>query len=93
MVNRHRPSVNVLFNSVAEVKGKNGIGVILAGMGDDGASGLLAMHQKGAYTIAQDEDTSVVFGMPHKAILSGGVSRVLPLHEIGPGVCEWINLQ
>jgi two-component system, chemotaxis family, protein-glutamate methylesterase/glutaminase len=88
LVNRHRPSVNVLFNSVAEVKGKNALGIILTGMGDDGATGLLAMHQKGAYTIAQDEATCVVFGMPHKAIVAGGVSRVLPLDEISAEVCE-----
>ena len=82
LVNRHRPSVNVLFNSVAEVKGKHAIGIILTGMGDDGATGMLAMHQKGAYTIAQDEASCTVFGMPHKAILTGGVSSVLPLTEI-----------
>lgn len=93
LVNRHRPSVNVLFNSVAEVKGKHAIGILLTGMGDDGASGMLAMHQRGAYTIAQDESTSVVFGMPHKAILAGGVSRVLPLNEISSAVCDWISLQ
>jgi two-component system chemotaxis response regulator CheB len=91
LVNRHRPSVNVLFNSVAEVKGKNAIGIIMTGMGDDGASGLLAMREKGAYTIAQDEATSVVFGMPHKAILQGGVSRVLPLEEISKEVCDRIS--
>lgn len=82
LVNRHRPSVNVLFNSVAEVKGKHAIGIILTGMGDDGATGLLAMHQKGAYTIAQDEASCTVFGMPQKAILTGGVSAVLPLREM-----------
>jgi two-component system chemotaxis response regulator CheB len=91
LVNRHRPSVNVLFNSVAEVKGKNAIGIILTGMGDDGATGMLAMHEKGAYTIAQDEASSVVFGMPHKAVLQGGVSRVLPLSEISREVCEKIS--
>ncbi|HEY0653578.1 MAG TPA: chemotaxis response regulator protein-glutamate methylesterase [Chryseosolibacter sp.] len=91
LVNRHRPSVNVLFNSVAEVKGKNTIGVILTGMGDDGATGMLAIHERGGYTIAQDEQTSVVFGMPHKAINAGGVSRVLPLHEISRDVLERIG--
>jgi two-component system chemotaxis response regulator CheB len=87
LVNRHRPSVNVLFNSVAEVKGKNAIGVILTGMGDDGATGMLAMHERGAFTIAQDETTSVVYGMPMKAVIAGGVSSVLPLNEIAAEVC------
>ncbi|HEY3406032.1 MAG TPA: chemotaxis response regulator protein-glutamate methylesterase [Ohtaekwangia sp.] len=88
LVNRHRPSVNVLFHSVAEVKGKHAIGVIMTGMGDDGATGMLAMHQRGAYTIAQDESSSVVFGMPQKAILAGGVSTVLPLKDIAREVCD-----
>lgn len=87
-VNRHRPSVNVLFHSVAEVKGKHAIGIIMTGMGDDGATGMLAMHQKGSFTVAQDEATSVVFGMPHKAILAGGVSSVLPLNDIPKEVCQ-----
>lgn len=90
LVNRHRPSVNVLFNSVAEIKGKNSIGVILTGMGDDGATGMLAIHDRGGYTIAQDEQTSVVFGMPNKAILAGGVSKVLPLQEISREVIDRI---
>jgi two-component system chemotaxis response regulator CheB len=90
LVNRHRPSVNVLFNSVAEVKGKNAVGIIMTGMGDDGASGMLAMHGKGAHTIAQDETTSVVFGMPHRAILAGGVSKILPLGQISEEVCAHI---
>jgi two-component system, chemotaxis family, protein-glutamate methylesterase/glutaminase len=88
LVNRHRPSVNVLFNSVAEVKGKHAIGVILTGMGDDGATGMLAMNQRGAHTIAQDETTSVVFGMPQKAISAGGVSEVLPLDMISKAICD-----
>jgi two-component system chemotaxis response regulator CheB len=87
LVNRHRPSVNVLFNSVAELKGKHAIGVMLTGMGDDGATGMLAMHDRGAYNIAQDEETSVVYGMPYKAVLAGGVSKVLPLQEIAQEVC------
>lgn len=91
LVNRHRPSVNVLFNSVAELKGKNAIGIILTGMGDDGASGLLAMHERGAHTIAQDEATSVVYGMPYKAVLAGGVSQVLPLNDIAQEVCVRVN--
>jgi two-component system chemotaxis response regulator CheB len=88
LVNRHRPSVNVLFNSVAAVKGKHAVGVIMTGMGDDGATGMQALKIGGAYTIAQDESSSVVFGMPHKAILAGGVSKVLPLQDIAKEVCE-----
>ncbi len=91
LVNRHRPSVNVLFHSVAEVKGKNAVGIILTGMGDDGADGMLAMHKKGAYTIAQDEASSVVYGMPYKAVLTGGVSKVLPLEDIAHDVCVKIQ--
>ena len=87
LVNRHRPSVNVLFHSVAEVKGKNAVGIILTGMGDDGAEGMFAMRQKGAYTIAQDEASSVVYGMPYKAVLAGGVSKVLSLDDIASEVC------
>lgn len=92
LVNRHRPSVNVLFHSVAEVKGKHAIGIILTGMGDDGATGMLAMYEKGAHTIAQDEATSVVFGMPNKAVQAGGVSSILPLQQIPVEVCEHINI-
>jgi two-component system chemotaxis response regulator CheB len=91
LVNRHRPSVNVLFNSVAELRGNHAIGIILTGMGDDGASGMLAMHQRGAYTISQDEASSVVYGMPYKAVLAGGVSKVLPLSEIAEEVCAWLR--
>jgi two-component system chemotaxis response regulator CheB len=91
LVNRHRPSVNVLFNSVAEMKGRHAIGIIMTGMGDDGATGLLAMHNKGAYTIAQDEESCVVFGMPQRAIAAGGVSRVLPISEIAAEVCDLIK--
>ena len=92
LVNRHRPSVNVLFNSVAEVKGKNAIGIILTGMGDDGASGMLAMYNKGAYTFAQDETSCVVFGMPQRAIAAGGVTRILPISEMATEVCEHVHL-
>lgn len=82
MVNRHRPSVDVLFRSVARYAGRNAIGVILTGMGDDGARGLLEMKETGAYTIAQDEKTSVVFGMPKEAIDLHAVEKVLPLSGI-----------
>lgn len=82
LVARHRPSVNVLFESVAHVARESGIGVILTGMGDDGADGLLQMKRAGARTIAQDEKSSIVFGMPGKAITRGAVDTVLPLDKI-----------
>ncbi len=82
LVSRHRPSVDVLFRSAARYAGQNAVGVIMTGMGDDGAKGLLEMKNAGAYTIAQDEATSVVFGMPHEAIKRGGVSKILPLDGI-----------
>ena len=81
-VNRHRPSVDVLFRSVARWAGRNALGVLMTGMGDDGARGLLEMHQAGASTIAQDEATSVVYGMPREAVLLGAVDRELPLGAI-----------
>lgn len=82
LVSRHRPSVDVLFRSAARSAGSNAMGIILTGMGDDGAKGMLEMHQAGAYTVAQDEATSVVFGMPKEAIAKGGVDRILPLDQI-----------
>ena len=82
LVNRHRPSVDVLFRSVAKVAGKNAVGIIMTGMGDDGARGLREMQDAGAPTVAQDEDTCVVFGMPKEAIKLGGVDRILPLQQI-----------
>jgi two-component system chemotaxis response regulator CheB len=82
LVSRHRPSVDVLFHSVAEAAGRRAVGLILTGMGGDGAEGLLAMHRAGAVTFAQDEATSVVFGMPREAIRAGAVSEVLPLDRI-----------
>jgi two-component system chemotaxis response regulator CheB len=82
LVNRHRPSVDVLFRSVAQSAGPDAIGVILTGMGGDGASGLLEMREAGADTIAQDEETSIVWGMPREAIRLGGVDCVLPLERI-----------
>lgn len=81
-VSRHRPSVDVLFRSAANSAGKNCIGVILTGMGDDGANGMLEMRRAGAYTIAQDEASCVVFGMPKEAIARGGVDEVAPLADI-----------
>ena len=82
LVSRHRPSVDVLFRSVAQAVGPNAVGVILTGMGNDGATGLLEMKQAGAPTIAQDEATCVVFGMPKEAILRGAVDEVVPLSQI-----------
>ena len=79
LVSRHRPSVDVLFRSAARFAGANAVGVIMTGMGDDGASGMLEMKQAGAHTVAQDEATSVVFGMPKEAIARGGVDKILPL--------------
>ncbi|MBN2679863.1 MAG: chemotaxis response regulator protein-glutamate methylesterase, partial [Acidithiobacillaceae bacterium] len=82
LVKYHRPSVDVLFRSVAQVAGRNAWGVIMTGMGDDGAQGLLEMHQAGARTIAQDESSCVVFGMPKEAIKLGGVDEVVALTHI-----------
>ncbi|MCY1665266.1 protein-glutamate methylesterase/protein-glutamine glutaminase [Rhizobium sp. SL86] len=82
LVSRHRPSVDVLFRSAARCAGANAMGVIMTGMGDDGARGMEEMHQAGAFTLAQDEATSVVFGMPKEAIARGGVDRVVPLQQI-----------
>ena len=87
-VSRHRPSVDVLFRSIAEAVGPRAVGVILTGMGADGAEGLLAMKQAGASTIAQDESTSVVFGMPKEAIDRGAVDVVLPLPRIAAGILQ-----
>jgi two-component system, chemotaxis family, protein-glutamate methylesterase/glutaminase len=82
LVSRHRPSVDVLFRSAARFAGANAVGIIMTGMGDDGAKGLLEMKQMGAHTIAQDEETCVVFGMPKEAIEAGAVDKVLPLERI-----------
>lgn len=82
LVNRHRPSVDVLFRSTARYAGRNAIGIILTGMGDDGAKGLLEMKDAGAYNIAQDEKSCVVFGMPNEAIKLNAVEKILPLDQI-----------
>jgi len=86
LVSRHRPSVDVLFRSTARYAGKNAIGIIMTGMGDDGAKGLLEMKEAGAETIAQDEATSVVFGMPQEAIKLGAAKKVMPLGTIAAEV-------
>lgn len=86
LVSRHRPSVDVLFRSGARYAGKNAVGVIMTGMGDDGAKGMREMFDAGAYTIAQDEASCVVFGMPQEAIKHGGVRKVLPLTALASEV-------
>jgi two-component system chemotaxis response regulator CheB len=88
LVSRHRPSVDVLFRSVAQAAGQYAAGVILTGMGDDGAEGLAEMHAAGARTIAQDESTSVVFGMPKEAIALGAVDEILPLGQIARAILK-----
>lgn len=90
-VNRHRPSVDVLFDSAAIHAGKNAIGLILTGMGRDGAEGLLRMRQAGAHTLAQDEASCVVFGMPREAIAIGAVSEVAPLQEMSQRVMTYLR--
>ena len=86
LVCRHRPSADVLFRSAARYAGQNAVGVILTGMGDDGASGMLEMKQAGAVTIAQDEATCVVFGMPKEAIKRGAIDKVLPLQAVAGAI-------
>lgn len=88
-VNRHRPSVDVLFNSTARCAGRDALGILLTGMGNDGAQGLLAMRRGGAHTVAQDEATSVIFGMPEQAIRLGAAREVLGLGEIAACIMRW----
>jgi two-component system chemotaxis response regulator CheB len=90
LVNRHRPSVDVLFRSAANVAGANALGIILTGMGKDGVQGMLEMKQAGSHTIAQDEASCVVFGMPKEAIAAGGVREVLPLQNIARRTMEYL---
>ena len=90
-VNRHRPSVDVLFRSVAANAGVNAVGVILTGMGDDGAKGLLEMREAGAPTIAQDEQTSVVWGMPGQAVKLGAADKIMPLESIPAQIMRHIE--
>jgi len=92
LVCRHRPSVDVLFRSTARYAGRNAVGVIMTGMGDDGARGMLEMKEAGAYTFAQNEDTCVVFGMPQEAIKRGAVNSVLPLEAIADAVLRRCNV-
>jgi len=88
-VNRHKPSVDVLFRSVAESAGAKALGIIMTGMGDDGARALKEMHDAGAPTIAQDEASCIVFGMPMEAIKLGAVDRVLPLNRITAAIVNY----
>jgi two-component system chemotaxis response regulator CheB len=85
-VNRHRPSVEVLFKAAARVLGRNAVGVMLTGMGKDGAAAMLEMHEAGAYNFAQDEASCVVFGMPREAIAIGAVDEVVPLRKMAERV-------
>ena len=93
LISRHRPSVDVLFRSMAQAAGNNGIGVILTGMGDDGAAGLAEMRSAGATTIAQNEATSVIFGMPKEAIACGAVQSILPLQHIAPALLSHAGIR
>ena len=88
LVSRHRPSVDVLFRSAALHSGSNALGIIMTGMGDDGAKGMLEMHNAGAKTVAQNEETCVVFGMPKEAIALGGVDTIVPLSDIPAAILD-----
>lgn len=90
-VSGHCPSVDVMFDSVASVAGRNAVGVILTGMGQDGANGLLKMRQAGAYTLGQDKESSVVYGMPMVAFQIGGVTRQLPLDKMTDEIIRYLN--
>jgi two-component system chemotaxis response regulator CheB len=90
-VNRHRPSVDVLFHSAAECVGRNAVGLILTGMGDDGARGLLRMREAGGYTLAQDEESCIVFGMPREAVRLGAASQQLPLEALAAAAHEAVR--
>jgi len=89
LVNRHRPAVDVLFRSVASIAGSAAVGVILTGMGNDGAQGMGEMHDEGALTLAQDQESCVVFGMPRVAVESGAVDESLPPDQIVKRLLEW----
>ncbi len=92
LVNRHKPSVDVLFRSVAKFAGKNAVGFILTGMGDDGAKGLKEMQDAGAATVAQDEKSCVVFGMPKEAIALGAADKIMPLNQVAGEIMRYAHL-
>ncbi|MFN3077204.1 MAG: chemotaxis response regulator protein-glutamate methylesterase [Alphaproteobacteria bacterium] len=89
LVSRHRPSVDVLFRSAARYAGANAMGILMTGMGDDGARGLLEMFQSGAHTVAEDESSCVVFGMPREAIQRGAARKVIPLEKLANEIQQW----
>jgi len=93
LVNRHRPSVDVLFRSVAKHAGANALGIIMTGMGDDGAAGLLEMRKSGARTVAQDEDSCVVYGMPKEAVKRGGVEKSVPLKTLDREILQQLSVR
>jgi two-component system chemotaxis response regulator CheB len=93
LVNRHRPSVDVLFRSVAKQAGANALGIIMTGMGDDGAAGLLEMRKGGARTIAQDEESCVVYGMPKEAVKRGGVEKTVALKAIDREIVQQLTVR
>ena len=93
LVSRHKPSVDVLFRSVAQSAGFNAVGIILTGMGDDGAQGMLELHNTGATTIAQDEESCVVFGMPKEAIMRGAVDRIVALNRVASEIMTFVEKQ
>ena len=92
-VSRHRPSVDVLFRSAAQYAGANAFGILMTGMGDDGAAGLLEMRRAGAYTVAQNEATCVVYGMPKEAIACGAVDKVVSLSQIPKEIMLWQDVR
>ena len=92
LVNRHRPAVDPMFQSVAKYAGANSVGVILTGMGNDGAAGMLDMKKAGAFNLAQDEASCVVFGMPKEAIKGGAVDKILPLSDIPSAILGQLKI-
>jgi two-component system chemotaxis response regulator CheB len=90
-VSGHKPSVDVMFESVAAAVGSNALAVVLTGMGKDGALGIRYIAEQGGYTMAQDEATSMIFGMPQEAIKTGCVKQIVPLHEVSDRLVEVLN--
>lgn len=93
LVSRHRPSVDVLFRSAAKYAGRNAIGIIMTGMGDDGAKSMKEMHDAGAFNIAQDEATCIVYGMPAEAVKAGAVDKIVPLQEIAQTMLNYAKFK